>query len=124
MSRIKGKNTTPEILLRMHLHKAGYRFRLHAFNLPGKPDIVLKKHKTVIFVHGCFWHRHKNCPNTTTPKTNIAFWSEKFRKTVERDHAKQVELEKIGWQVITVWECQIKKELEKTMKLIQSKLVV
>lgn len=124
MSRIKGKNTTPEILLRKHLHKAGYRFRLHAFNLPGKPDIVLKKYKTVIFVHGCFWHRHKNCPNTTTPKTNIAFWSAKFRKTVERDRAKQVELEKIGWQVITVWECQIKKKLEKTMKLIQSKLVV
>lgn len=124
MSRIRGKDTAPEILLRKHLHKAGYRFRLHVPDLPGRPDIVLKKHKTVIFVHGCFWHRHRNCPNTTVPRTNVAFWSDKFHKTVERDRAKRAELEKAGWQVITVWECQLKKDLRKTMKLVQDKLTV
>ena len=123
MSQIRDKNTTPEILLRKRLHKAGYRFRLHTPSLPGKPDIVLKKYKTVIFVHGCFWHRHKNCPNSTVPKTNIEFWANKFRGTVKRDRTKQAELKKAGWQVITVWECQLKKDLEKAMELVRAKLI-
>ena len=122
MSRIRGKNTTPEILLRRRLHRAGYRFRLHTPDLPGKPDVVLRKYKTVIFIHGCFWHRHKNCPGATIPKTNVEFWLEKFRRTVERDRRKKKDLKKAGWQVITVWECQLKKDLENTIKRVLSKL--
>ena len=124
MSRVRGKNTIPEILLRKRLHRDGYRFRLHTPDLPGKPDIVLKKYKAVIFVHGCFWHRHKDCPNATVPKTNTRFWLDKFRATVERDQRKQKELEKAGWQVITVWECQLQKDIENTISLIRSKLVI
>ena len=123
MSRIRGKDTTPEILLRKLLHRAGYRFRLHSPNLPGKPDIVLKKYKTVIFVHGCFWHRHEDCPGATLPKTRTGFWLDKFRGTVERDRRKQKELEEAGWRVVTVWECQLNKDPESIMTLIETQLI-
>lgn len=108
MSRIRGKHTTPELTLRSLLHRAGFRFRLHVPGLPGKPDIVLPKYRTVIFVHGCFWHRHEGCSNATTPKTRRQFWQEKFDRTVERDREKQAQLESAGWRVLTVWECELK----------------
>lgn len=109
MAQIKGKNTKPEILVRSMLHRAGYRFSLHRKDLPGKPDIVLPKYRTVIFVHGCFWHRHKNCKYATTPGTNVEFWQKKFERNVSNDRKHSRELRRLGWHVITVWECQLKK---------------
>lgn len=109
MSRIRSKNTKPEIRLRSLLHKAGYRFRLHARKLPGTPDIVLPKYRTVIFVHGCFWHRHIDCANSTMPKTRIEFWESKFKTTVERDQDKIEKLRLAGWRVIIAWECELDK---------------
>lgn len=110
MSRIRGKDTKPEILLRSLMHGAGYRYRLHDKKLPGKPDLVLPKHKTAIFVNGCYWHRHPGCRKTTTPKTNTAFWTKKFEATVERDARKNSELIESGWRVITVWECELEND--------------
>ncbi|MEE9453510.1 MAG: very short patch repair endonuclease [Paracoccaceae bacterium] len=115
MSRIKGKDTKPELLLRSMLHKAGYRFRLHRKDLPGKPDIVLPKYRTAIFVNGCYWHRHENCPNTTTPKTRTEFWKAKFKDTVERDKRNVTELEALGWRVITIWECALKNDPDRVL---------
>ena len=106
MSRIKSKNTTPEKRVRSALHRLGYRFRLHVKTLPGNPDIVLPKHKTVIFVHGCFWHRHSACPKAAMPSTNQEYWTRKFQQTVERDKREQGELGRLGWNVIIVWECE------------------
>jgi len=106
MSGIRGKNTKPEIQVRSLLHKMGYRFRLHRKDLPGKPDIVLPKYKVVVFVHGCFWHRHSGCKYTYTPKSRIAFWEEKFRKNIERDQDAQNKLENLNWKVFIVWECE------------------
>lgn len=108
MSRIKSKDTKPEMLVRSALHRAGYRFRLHVKELPGKPDIVLPKYKTVIFVHGCFWHRHKRCSGATMPSTNQDFWKEKFRQNVKRDKKEQSALKRLGWKVIVIWECELK----------------
>lgn len=108
MSRIRGKDTKPEKIVRSWLHRQGFRFRLHRKDLPGKPDIVLPKYKTVILVHGCFWHRHPGCPISTTPKTNTKFWEEKFCKNLERDTRNRKALEALGWKVIVVWECEVK----------------
>ncbi|WP_083811569.1 very short patch repair endonuclease [Asticcacaulis biprosthecium] len=108
MSRIKGKDTKPEILLRSLLHRAGFRFRKNFGHLPGKPDIVLPKYKTAIFVHGCFWHRHANCRFAACPSSNKEFWQRKFLGTVERDTATRRSLEQSGWSVLTVWECELK----------------
>ena len=108
MSRIKSKDTKPEMQVRSALHRAGYRFRLHVKDLPGKPDIVLPKYKTVIFVHGCFWHRHKGCPEASMPSTNQDFWKEKFRQNVKRDKKGQAALKRLGWKVIVIWECELK----------------
>ena len=108
MSHIKSKDTKPEIRVRSFLHKSGFRFRLHRTNLPGKPDIVLPKYKTVIFVHGCFWHRHSGCKKSTTPKTRIEFWEAKFRENVKRDNRNLRALESEGWNVIVIWECETK----------------
>lgn len=105
MSRIRSTDTAPEIALRRALHRLGFRFRLHGRRLPGKPDIVLTKYRTVIFVHGCFWHRHEGCKIATTPKSNTEFWIEKFRRNVTRDAATVESLEASGWRVIVVWEC-------------------
>ena len=106
MSRIRGKDTEPEKLVRSALHCAGYRFRLHSKQFPGRPDIVLPKHRTVVFVHGCFWHRHKGCRFAYTPKSRVAFWNAKFEGNVERDRRNAGALRKLGWKVVTVWECE------------------
>lgn len=106
MSRIRGKNTQPELTVRSALHRAGYRFRLHRKDLPGRPDIVLPKYRTVVFVHGCFWHRHRGCKFAYAPKSRVDFWNEKFRSNVERDRRNASELRRLAWRVITVWECQ------------------
>ena len=108
MSAIKSKNTKPEIAVRKLLHSMGYRFRLHRKDLPGSPDIVLPKYKTVIFVHGCFWHRHENCKYASTPKTRQEFWEAKFRENIKRDKLNQENLSSKGWKIIIVWECEIK----------------
>ena len=108
MSRIKGKDTGPEIAVRSLLHKMGYRFRLHRKNLPGKPDIVLPKYNTVIFVHGCFWHRHQGCKYAYTPKSRVDFWNTKFDDTVARDKRNWEQLEAKGWNVEIIWECETK----------------
>jgi DNA mismatch endonuclease (patch repair protein) len=107
MSRIRGKDTTPEKMVRSLLHRMGCRFRLHGKKLPGRPDIVLPKHKTVVFVHGCFWHRHRGCKNCTTPTNNRSFWVKKLEGNVARDMVQRRTLRKLGWQVVVVWECEL-----------------
>lgn len=106
MSGIRGKNTRPEIAVRKFLHAAGLRFRLHVADLPGRPDIVLPKHNSVVFVHGCFWHRHDGCKNCSTPKTRPEFWNAKFAANVQRDKRDQDELHRAGWNVVVIWECE------------------
>jgi len=108
MSAIKSKNTKPEITVRKLLHSKGYRFRLHKKDLPGSPDIVLPKYKTVIFVHGCFWHRHQNCKYASNPKTRREFWEKKFKENIERDKKTQEKLKNLGWKTKIVWECEVK----------------
>ena len=117
MSRIRSKNTSPEIAVRRVLHRQGYRFRLHRKDLPGKPDIVLPKYKTVIFVHGCFWHRHKDCKRCTSPSTNIEYWTKKFQKNIQNDKRHEEELRQQGWTPVVIWECETK-DLQKLEKLI------
>ena len=107
MSRIKSGNTKPEIVVRSLLHKLGYRFRLHRKDLPGKPDIVLPRYNSVVFVHGCFWHRHNGCKNATVPKTKNIFWREKFKGNIERDIKVQEELQSMGWKILIIWECEL-----------------
>lgn len=121
MSRIKGKNTKPEMLVRKFLHKNGFRYRLNYSKLPGKPDIVLPKYKTVIFINGCFWHGHKGCKFFVVPKTRTEWWVEKINGTIERDEIKNKELEKMGWNVQTLWECELKPE--KRTKTLEDLLV-
>ena len=116
MSAIKSKNTKPEIKVRKLLHSMGYRFRLHRKNLPGSPDIVLPKYKTVIFVHGCFWHRHENCKYASTPKIRKEFWEKKFRENINRDNLNQANLALKGWKIIIIWECQLKGDKKKLMR--------
>lgn len=106
MSRIGGKNTKPELRVRKALHHMGFRFRLHRKDLPGHPDIVLPKYKTVILVHGCYWHRHPGCRFAYTPKTNVDFWTHKFAENVERDRLNKAELQRLGWRVSVIWECE------------------
>ncbi len=108
MAGIKGSNTRPEIAVRALLRAAGHRIRLHQRQLPGSPDIVLPKHKTAIFVHGCFWHRHPNCKFAYHPKTRKSFWQEKFEKNVARDKKVEAELRGVGWRVLVVWECTVR----------------
>jgi len=107
MSRIQGKNTAPELALRKVLHRLGLRYRLHRAGLPGSPDLVFPRYKAVVFVHGCFWHRHAGCTIATTPKSNTAFWLEKFEKNVARDTRVTAQLEEQGWRVFVVWECEV-----------------
>jgi len=115
MSKIRSKDTAIEVKVRKYLFSRGFRYRKNVKNLPGKPDIVLPKYKTVIFVHGCFWHRHEGCKDATTPKTRTDFWEEKFRKNVENDQLHTKQLVELGWNVITLWECEIEKNFEITM---------
>ena len=110
MSRVRSKDTKPEILVRSYLFSRGLRFRKNDKRYPGSPDIVLPKYNTVVFVHGCFWHRHEGCKYATMPKSNVDFWEKKFHRNKERDALNQKELEEMGWDVITLWECQLKKD--------------
>lgn len=108
MSKIKGRNTRPEIVVRKMLHRLGFRFRLHRHDLPGSPDITLPRWKVVIFVHGCFWHRHVGCRYATTPSNNAEFWQKKFECNIARDRLAEQQLESMGWRVLVVWECELR----------------
>lgn len=108
MRRVHSVNTTPERKVRSLLYRLGFRFRLHRKDLPGKPDIVLSKYRTVVFVHGCFWHRHQGCPHATTPASRQEYWLPKFKRTIDRDRRNQKELRQQGWNVVVVWECETK----------------
>ncbi|MBN4081513.1 DNA mismatch endonuclease Vsr [bacterium AH-315-C07] len=108
MSQIRGKNTKPELLVRKFLFSQGFRFRLHNKNLPGTPDIVLRKYKTIIFVQGCFWHGHNGCKYFVVPKTNTAWWLDKINRTKDRDAKSIKELKKEDWKVLVIWECDLK----------------
>ena len=124
MSQIKGKNTKPEMLVRQYLHACGLRYRLHTKDLPGKPDIVLPKYKTVVFVHGCFWHQHKGCRYFVVPKTRTEFWMNKIGRNVANDERQQAELTAAGWRVLTVWECELKPALrEHTLPQLFSTII-
>ena len=119
MSRIKSQNTKIELAVRKHLFSKGFRYRINVRNLPGKPDIVLKKYNTVVFIHGCFWHRHQGCKDATTPKTKTSFWENKFHKNVKNDQKHVEMLQQTGWRVVTIWECEIENHFDSTMiKLI------
>lgn len=122
MSRIRGKNTKPEIMLRSMLFRHGYRFRIHKKGLPGKPDVVLPKYKTAIFVHGCFWHFHAECREGRIPNTNTKFWKEKLSKNVEKDKRNIAALNESGWRVIVIWECEIEKDIKGVINKIQNVL--
>ena len=117
MSRIRAKNTRPEMLVRSMVHRMGYRYALHCRDLPGKPDIVLTKHRKIILVHGCFWHMHNCRFGKVTPKTHAKFWESKRQGNVARDKANIRKLRKAGWKVLTVWECQTRNEEKLTKKL-------
>ena len=116
MARVRNKNTAPEIIVRKTLHRLGYRFRLHRRDLPGTPDIVLPRHKKVIFVHGCFWHSH-DCPRGRRPATRRDFWNAKLDANVERDRSDQRRLEELGWEVLVVWSCRTK-DVESLEKML------
>jgi DNA mismatch endonuclease, patch repair protein len=114
MGKVRSKNTNPELRIRTLLHANGYRFRLHRRDLPGSPDIVFPSRKKVIFVHGCFWHRHEGCKYCTTPGTRKKFWTDKFEANMARDLRNVRELKKIGWRSLVIWSC----EVEKTRKVL------
>jgi DNA mismatch endonuclease (patch repair protein) len=116
MSRIKSKNTRPEMTVRKYLHAAGFRYRLHAHHLPGSPDLILPKYGTAIFVHGCFWHRHQGCRYATTPASNAEHWKRKFAANTERDARKERMLHAAGWRVIVVWECELRRAPEERLR--------
>ena len=119
MSRIKSKDTKLEILVRSYLFSKGLRFRKNDKRYPGSPDIVLPKYNTVVFVHGCFWHLHDGCKYARMPKSNVDYWEKKLHRNKERDAQNQKELEKMGWNVITVWECELKKDkIERTFEFV------
>jgi DNA mismatch endonuclease (patch repair protein) len=122
MSRIKGKNTKPEMLVRKFLHANGLRYKLHDKSLPGKPDIVLPKYKTVIFVHACFWHGHANCKYYVVPKTGTEWWLNKINGNIANDAKASKALRKDGWKIITIWECELKPStVEKTLNSLLHK---
>lgn len=122
MKAVRRRDTAPEVILRRALHAMGFRFRLHP-DLPGRPDIVLPRWKTAIFVHGCFWHQHEGCPRASLPKRNTAFWREKFDRNLERDARKSAQLAAMGWSVLVVWECEITAGVNAVAADIQSRLV-
>jgi len=119
MSRVRAANTKPELVVRSLIHKMGYRYRLHVRELPGCPDIVLPRLKCVVFVHGCFWHRHRSCPFAYSPKTRKAFWQNKFKGNVARDRKQLRTLADLGWRVLVVWECELR-NLDSIAKRLKS----
>ena len=108
MSKVRSSDTKPELIVRRKLHSLGFRFRLHSKSLPGKPDIVLPKYRSIVFVHGCFWHHHTNCGKSKLPTSNAEFWRTKIYQNVTRDSLKTEELKKLGWCVLVIWECETK----------------
>lgn len=123
MSKIKGKNTKPELIVRSLLHKNGFRYRLHSKDLPGKPDIALIKYKTIVFVHGCFWHGHEGCKYFVIPKTRTKFWMDKINRNKAKDAEVFDALTELGWKIITIWECDLKKDkIETTLKSLLEEL--
>ncbi len=117
MQSVRSQDTMPELVVRSKLHNMGYRFRLHRKDLAGKPDVVLPRHKKVIFIHGCFWHRHKNCRKATTPKSRVQFWQEKFDNNERRDVRNIRLLRRQGWKVLVIWQCQTKDAIDLEKKL-------
>lgn len=124
MARIRGRDTKPEWILRSGLHRLGFRYRLGGAGLPGRPDLVLPRHRMAIFVHGCFWHRHPDCKRSSLPKTNAAFWRDKLDRNVQRDAENRRDLEAAGWKVITVWECELYRDPVRTTERVASRLTV
>lgn len=123
MSKIKGKDTKPEILVRKFLFTNGLRYRLHDKKLPGKPDIILSKYRTVVFIHGCFWHGHKDCKYFVIPKTRTEWWKDKINTNIFRDHKVNFELQQIGWNVLTIWECELKaKNKEENLSILLERI--
>jgi len=123
MSKIKGTNTSPELKVRKYLFSFGYRYRIHVKKLPGTPDIVLKKYKTIVNVNGCFFHGHNNCKHFKIPKTNTEFWTGKIKRNKERDLTNNELLAKLGWNIVTIWECELgKNNIEKTMERLVANL--
>ena len=122
MQNIRGKDTKIEVKVRSELFKRGFRFRKNDSRYPGKPDIVLPKYKTVIFVNGCYWHRHPGCKYATIPKTNIEFWNKKFQANIKNDGKNKAALEDAGWNVITLWECELQKDLVGAINRVEEML--
>lgn len=122
MSHIRSKNTSVEVKVRKYLFSLGFRYRKNDKRLPGKPDIVLPKYKTVVFIHGCFWHRHPNCKRATTPKTREDYWIPKFQRNVENDKKNISILQSSGWHTIVIWECEVNHQFEQTMEMVVSEI--
>lgn len=122
MAAIKSNDTTPEVAVRKYLFSQGFRYRKNVKGMPGKPDIVLRKYNTCIFVNGCFWHKHEGCKYFVWPKSNTEFWKEKIESNIERDKRNYIKLEEDGWKVVVVWECEIKNDFQNTMKGIIEQL--
>jgi len=123
MSKIKGKNTKPELIVRSFLHQSGFRYRLHSKDFPGKPDILLKKYKTVVFVHGCFWHGHEGCKYFVVPKTRTQWWLDKINRNKAKDAESYKALLDMNWKIITIWECELKKhKVETTLDKLLNEL--
>lgn len=123
MARITGKNTTPEVSVRQVAHSLGLRFRVHRRDLPGRPDLVLRKHRCALFVNGCFWHQHEGCRRASSPKSNTGYWSEKLARNVARDLRNAEELERLGWRVVVIWECETK-DRERLKEIIRERVLV
>jgi len=124
MSKIQAKNTKPEIIVRKFLFSKGFRFRIHQRNLPGKPDVVLKKHNAVILINGCFWHAHKNCKLSKVPRSRQSYWIPKLQGNIQKDRIVMKELKKSGWRVLVIWECEIRgNDKETALSALQKKLL-
>lgn len=122
MAGIKSKDTKPELTVRRYLHARGFRYKLHARGLPGSPDLVLPKYRVVVFVHGCFWHRHSNCRYTTNPQTNIERWTKKFESNVLRDKRTLDSIARLGWTAIIVWECEVRQNADSRLATLAEEI--
>ena len=123
MKSIRSKDTKYDVLVRKALFAEGFRFRKNDKRLPGTPDIVLPKYKTVVFINGCFWHRHPGCKYATTPKTNVEFWNKKFEANVKKDISSRESLEAAGWNVVVLWECELKKDFDSAMNSLKQSVL-